>query len=186
MFAVVTETGIRTFFGKAANLVAQAENSSHLQSILKKISLFCIGFILVWSIVELIIEFGVRGNPCTGVQEGDCTSLNNVLVLLVGGIPIAMPTVLSVTMYICILEYFSLLIYPRAIGATQLAKKQAIVSRLTAVEELAGMDILCSDKTGTLTLNILTVEHPHGFEGATEQDVCDKIRERAKTYIVIR
>ncbi len=121
------------------------------------------------------MQFGVRGKPCSGVKEGQCTSLNNVLVLLVGGIPIAMPTVLSVTMYCISFVLFSvcfLSIMYRAIGATQLAKKKAIVSRLTAVEELAGMDILCSDKTGTLTLNILTVEHPHGFQGATEEDVC--------------
>jgi H+-transporting ATPase len=58
--------------------------------------------------------------------------------LTVASIPVAMPTVLSVTM---------------AVGAEKLAKKQAIVSRLAAIEELAGMDVLCSDKTGTLTLN---------------------------------
>jgi H+-transporting ATPase len=52
-----------------------------------------------------------------------------------------------------------------AIGASQLAKRKAIVRRLTAVEELAGMDILCSDKTGTLTLNQLTVDVPAAFSG---------------------
>ena len=69
-------------------------------------------------------------------------------MLIVGGIPIAMPTVLSVTM---------------AIGALRLSKRQAIVSRLTAVEELAGMDILCSDKTGTLTLNKLSIDQKSLF-----------------------
>lgn len=64
--------------------------------------------------------------------------MNNILVLVVGGLPIAMPTVLSVTM---------------ALGASALAKKKAIVSRLTAVEEIAGMEVLCSDKTGPLTKN---------------------------------
>lgn len=78
--------------------------------------------------------------------------MSNAVVLIVGGIPVAMPTVLSVTM---------------AIGASQLAKKKAIVRRLTAVEELAGMDILCSDKTGTLTLNQLTVDEPAAFSGYT-------------------
>lgn len=56
-----------------------------------------------------------------------------MLVILVGGIPIAMPTVLSVTL---------------ALGAAKLAKEGAIVARMSAVEEMAGMDILCSDKTG--------------------------------------
>lgn len=69
--------------------------------------------------------------------------LDNILVLLIGGIPIAMPTVLSVTM---------------AVGAQQLAKHQAIVTRITAIEEMAGVTILCSDKTGTLTTNKLTID----------------------------
>ena len=69
--------------------------------------------------------------------------INNLLVLLIGGIPIAMPTVLSVTM---------------AIGSHRLSQQGAITKRMTAIEEMAGMDVLCSDKTGTLTLNKLTVD----------------------------
>ena len=64
-----------------------------------------------------------------------CPTLTNMLVIIVGGIPIAMPTVLSVTL---------------ALGAYKLAKEGAIVARMSAVEEMAGMDILCSDKTGAL------------------------------------
>ncbi|KAI8888215.1 plasma-membrane proton-e [Backusella circina FSU 941] len=73
------------------------------------------------------------------------TGINNILVLLIGGIPIAMPTVLSVTL---------------AIGAKQLAEHKAIVTRITAIEEMAAVTILCSDKTGTLTLNKLIVDKP--------------------------
>ena len=69
-----------------------------------------------------------------------CPTLTNMLVIIVGGIPIAMPTVLSVTL---------------ALGAYKLAKEGAIVARMSAVEEMAGMDILCSDKTGVH-------ERPHG------------------------
>ncbi|KAF7028589.1 hypothetical protein CFC21_040482 [Triticum aestivum] len=69
--------------------------------------------------------------------------IENLLVLLIGGIPIAMPTVLSVTM---------------AIGSHKLSQQGAITKRMTAIEELAGMDVLCSDKTGTLTLNKLSVD----------------------------
>ncbi|RYR25268.1 hypothetical protein Ahy_B02g058951 [Arachis hypogaea] len=68
--------------------------------------------------------------------------IDNLLVLLIGEIPIAMPTVLSVTM---------------AIGSHKLSQQGAITKRMTAIEEMAGMDVLCSDKTGTLTLNKLTV-----------------------------
>ncbi|KAL2481196.1 ATPase 8 [Abeliophyllum distichum] len=69
--------------------------------------------------------------------------IDNLLVLLIGGIPIAMPAVLSVTM---------------AIGYHRLSQQGAITKRMTAIEEMAGMDVLCSDKTGTLTLNKLTVD----------------------------
>ena len=72
-----------------------------------------------------------------------CPTLTNMLVVIVGGIPIAMPTVLAVTL---------------ALGAFKLAKEGAIVARMSAVEELAGMDVLCSDKTGTLTQNKLSIE----------------------------
>jgi len=153
---VVTATGVNTFFGRAAHLVQETEGHGHLQIILRNIGLFCICFIVVWVIVELLVDFLGWGGTCHGVGDGNCDPLNNALVLLVGGIPIAMPTVLSVTM---------------AIGATQLSKKKAIVSRLACIEELAAMDILCSDKTGTLTLNILTVDQPICFGGATQEDI---------------
>ena len=73
------------------------------------------------------------------------TVLQFALVLTVAAIPVAMPTVLSLTM---------------AVGARLLAKKQAIVSKLVAIEESAGVDVLCADKTGTLTQNKLTLGEP--------------------------
>ena len=154
--AVVYATGAKTFFGKAAGLVQATEEQGHFQAVLKKIGYFCISFIIVWVAIELIVQFGVRQKPCLGVGEGQCSTLSNTLVLIVGGIPVAMPTVLSVTM---------------AIGAASLAKKEAVVTRLTAIEELAGMDILCSDKTGTLTLNQLQVSDPICLGGASPHDV---------------
>ncbi|KAL6071260.1 Plasma membrane ATPase [Balamuthia mandrillaris] len=145
--AVVYATGANTFFGRAASLVAGTEEHGHFQRVLKRIGLFCISIIVVGVATLLIIQFAIKGEDCTGISwTGDaCPPLDGALVLIVGGIPIAMPTVLSVTM---------------ALGASMLAKKQAIVARLTAVEEMAGMDRLCSDKTGTLTLNKLTMGEP--------------------------
>ncbi|PRP86554.1 P-type ATPase [Planoprotostelium fungivorum] len=156
MELLVTKTGEHTFFGKATALLQETGEEGHFQRVLRSIGFFCISFIAVFVLVELLVTFlaPARGYPCAGVHE--CYNIDNSLVLIVGGVPIAMPTVLSVTM---------------AIGAYKLSKKQAIVSRLTAVEELAAMDILCSDKTGTLTQNKLTVDQPFCVEGVDAKKV---------------
>ncbi|KAI3895523.1 hypothetical protein MKX03_022174 [Papaver bracteatum] len=133
--AVVIATGVRTFFGKAAHLVDSTKQVGHFQKVLISIGNFCIASIVVGMIIE-IIGMCIQKRKITDMIE-------NVLVLLIGGIPIAMPTVLSVTM---------------AIGSSKLSKQGAITKRMTAIEELAGMDVLCSDKTGTLTLNKLSVD----------------------------
>ncbi|KAJ1918837.1 hypothetical protein H4219_002376 [Mycoemilia scoparia] len=134
--AVVIGTGLNTFFGRAASLVASAnDGTSHLQQVLAKIGNFCICSIAIFLIAEIFVMF-------PGFKYRYRRGINNLLVLLIGGIPIAMPTVLSVTL---------------AIGAKQLAEHKAIVTRISAIEELAGVTILCSDKTGTLTLNELSI-----------------------------
>lgn len=134
--AVVIATGIRTFFGKAAHLVDSTNNVGHFQKVLTSIGNFCICSIAVGMVVEIIFMYLIQHR---NYREG----IDNLLVLLIGGIPIAMPTVLSVTM---------------AIGSHRLSQQGAITKRMTAIEEMAGMDVLCSDKTGTLTLNKLTVD----------------------------
>ncbi|XP_031108199.1 ATPase 8, plasma membrane-type-like [Ipomoea triloba] len=134
--AVVIATGIRTFFGKAAHLVDSTNNVGHFQQVLTAIGNFCICSIGVGVLIEIVVMFPIQHR---GYREG----IDNLLVLLIGGIPIAMPTVLSVTM---------------AIGSHRLSQQGAITKRMTAIEEMAGMDVLCSDKTGTLTLNKLTVD----------------------------
>jgi H+-transporting ATPase len=135
--ALVYATGGSTYFGKTAQLVQGAVTVSHFQRAVLKIGNYLI--ILAVVLVAVIIGFAIhRGDKIL-------TTLQFSLVLTVAAIPVAMPTVLSVTM---------------AVGARLLAKKQAIVSRLVAIEELAGVDVLCADKTGTLTQNKLTLGDP--------------------------
>jgi len=135
--ALVYATGAGTYFGKTAELVQEAHTVSHFQRAVLKIGDYLI--ILAVALVAVIIAVALyRGDPLL-------TTLQFALVLTVAAIPVAMPTVLSVTM---------------AVGARLLARKQAIVTRLSAIEELAGVDILCSDKTGTLTQNKLTLGDP--------------------------
>ncbi|CAN6200971.1 unnamed protein product [Urochloa humidicola] len=134
--AVVIATGVHTFFGKAAHLVDSTNNVGHFQKVLTAIGNFCICSIGVGMLIEVIVMYPIQHRQ---YRDG----IDNLLVLLIGGIPIAMPTVLSVTM---------------AIGSHRLSQQGAITKRMTAIEEMAGMNVLCSDKTGTLTLNKLTVD----------------------------
>jgi H+-transporting ATPase len=149
--ALVYATGARTYFGKTAQLVQEAHTVSHFQRAVLKIGDYLI--VLAVALVAVIIIVALfRGDAIL-------TTLQFALVLTVAAIPVAMPTVLSVTM---------------AVGARILAGKQAIVSRLAAVEELAGVDVLCSDKTGTLTQNKLTLGVPFTVEGiAADQVILD-------------
>ncbi|KAL3841056.1 hypothetical protein ACJIZ3_025647 [Penstemon smallii] len=134
--AIVIATGVHTFFGKAAHLVDSTNQVGHFQKVLTAIGNFCICSIAVGMLAEIIVMYPIQHRPYR-------SGIDNLLVLLIGGIPIAMPTVLSVTM---------------AIGSHRLSQQGAITKRMTAIEEMAGMDVLCSDKTGTLTLNKLTVD----------------------------
>jgi len=135
--AMVYATGTNTFFGKTAQLVQEATTVSHFQRAVLKIGDYLI--VLAVGLVGVIVTVALfRHDPIL-------STLEFALVLLVAAIPVAMPTVLSVTM---------------AVGARLLAKKQAIVTKLSAIEELAGVDVLCSDKTGTLTQNKLTLGDP--------------------------
>ncbi|KAM7509981.1 hypothetical protein LguiB_008856 [Lonicera macranthoides] len=133
---IVIATGVHTFFGKAAHLVDSTNQVGHFQQVLTAIGNFCICSIAVGMIIEIIVMYPIQHRD---YRPG----IDNLLVLLIGGIPIAMPTVLSVTM---------------AIGSHRLSQQGAITKRMTAIEEMAGMDVLCSDKTGTLTLNKLTLD----------------------------
>jgi len=146
--AIVYATGTNTYFGKTAQLVEKAHTVSHFQRAVLKIGDYLIILAAVLVVVIVMVAL-FRGDPILNTLEF-------ALVLLVAAIPVAMPTVLSVTM---------------AVGARLLAKKEAIVTRLSAIEELAGVDVLCSDKTGTLTQNKLTLGDPFSVNNVPSDKV---------------
>ena len=148
MEAVVTATGGETYFGKTAKLVSEAKSVSHFQKAVLHIGDYLIYLSLGLAAVLLLVQL-FRGSSILSLVQF-------VLILVVSAIPVAMPAVLSVTM---------------AIGARALAKMKAIVTRLESIEEMAGMDILCSDKTGTLTQNKLTLGEPVLFDAQTPQEL---------------
>ena len=150
MVGVVIATGLNTYFGRTVQLVARAEKEerSHFQEMVIKVGNFLIIVALVVVSVIVIVEL-MRGANRIEI-------LRFALVLTVAAIPVALPAVLTVTM---------------AIGALDLAKRQVIVSRLAAIEELAGVNVLCSDKTGTLTKNKMTVSIPFNVNGYTSEDL---------------
>jgi H+-transporting ATPase len=146
--ATVIATGAHTFFGRTARLVEETETVSHFQKAVLKIGDALL--VLAGAMVALIVLVALfRGDPIM-------TTLEFALVLTIAAIPVAMPAVLSVTM---------------AVGARVLAAKNAIVSRLAAIEELAGMDVLCTDKTGTLTENRLSLGNPVLAPGVDPDDL---------------
>jgi len=144
MVAVAVATGLSTYFGKAVKLVARAEREqrSHFQEMVVRTGNFLIALTLIIIALMILVELN-RGADWKEL-------LRFSLVLMVASIPVALPAVLTVTM---------------AVGAMKLARKQVIVSRLATIEELAGINILCSDKTGTLTKNRMTVSVPFTAKG---------------------
>ena len=148
MDALVVTTGMATYFGKTARLVEEAKTRSHFQKAVIRIGDYLIAIAIALAALIIIVAY-IR-------QESLLAILQFALVLTVAGIPVALPAVLSVTM---------------AVGAIALAKKEAIVSKLVAIEEMAGVDVLCSDKTGTITKNELTLADVRPLEGFTASDV---------------
>lgn len=148
MVARVSATGSDTFFGKTAALVAGAAAPSHFQKAVMTIGDYLIFLSIVLAAVLVLVQL-YRGAPVLELVQF-------ALILTVAAIPVAMPAVLSMTM---------------AVGAMVLAREKAIVSRLQSIEEMAGMDILCSDKTGTLTQNRLTLGDPVLFAARDAQEL---------------
>lgn len=145
---IVVAVGANTFFGKTSSLVGQVNQRGNFQKVILKVT----AVLMVISLVLVAIIFGV----VLGKGNDFLETLSICVVILVASIPVAMQVVCSTTM---------------AVGARALARRKAIVSRLNSIEELAGMQILCSDKTGTLTKNELTVQSPNLMGKYTVQDI---------------
>ena len=148
MDGLVVATGHDTYFGKTTKLVGEARSVGHFQRNVMKIGNYLI--VIAAILVSLVfVAAALR-------HESLLETLQFALVLTIASIPVALPAVLSVTM---------------AVGAIALARKEAIVSKLVAIEEMAGVDVLCSDKTGTITQNRLTVDKVIGYGGSSGDEV---------------
>jgi H+-transporting ATPase len=146
--AVVIATGACTKFARTVELVQSAGVVSHFQKAVLRIGYFVIA--LTGILVAAIVGFSLyRSDPWMNV-------LLFALVVTIAGIPVALPAVLTVTM---------------AVGASMLARMKAIVTHLASMEEMAGMRILCADKTGTLTKNELELQEPVVLEAQDKQDL---------------
>ena len=149
--ATVEFTGKNTFFGKTAAMIASVEEMSHFTKVLLRIMAFLIS-------ISLVLCFTVLGFLMNTEKQDFPDAISFTVVLLVASIPMAMEVVTTTTM---------------AIGSHTLSHAGAIVARLSSIEELAGMNMLCSDKTGTLTLNKMVIqdETPLFQDGLTQREV---------------
>ncbi len=146
MIALVISTGQNTFFGKTTKLVEKANPVSHFQKAVLQIGDYLIYLSLGLACVLILVQVS-RGTPFLEL-------IQFVLILIIASIPVAMPAVLSVTM---------------ALGALKLSRMKAVVTKLESIEEIAGIDVLCCDKTGTLTQNQLTLGEPIVFKNNDQQ-----------------
>ncbi|KAI8674782.1 Plasma membrane ATPase [Fusarium keratoplasticum] len=149
-YSIVTHTARESFVGRTADLVQGAKDQGHFKAVMNNIGTSLLVLVMFWILAAWIGGFfhHIRiANP------GSQNLLHYALVLLIIGVPVGLPVVTTTTL---------------AVGAAYLAKQKAIVQKLTAIESLAGVDILCSDKTGTLTANKLSIRDPFVSEG---QDV---------------
>lgn len=148
-FMIVTATGDNTFVGRAAALVNQAAGGQgHFTEVLNGIGII----LLVLVIVTLLLVW----TACFYRTVRIVPILRYTLGITIVGVPVGLPAVVTTTM---------------AVGAAYLAKKKAIVQKLSAIESLAGVEILCSDKTGTLTKNKLSLHEPYTVEGVSADDL---------------
>ena len=146
-YILCTDIAKQTFVGKTASLVIGANDGGHFKKVMDSIGTTLLVLVIVFVLIIWIGGF-FRNVEIARPKENNL--LIYTLILLIIGVPVGLPCVTTTTM---------------AVGAAYLAKRQAIVQKLTAIESLAGVDVLCSDKTGTLTANRLSIHEPFTSEG---------------------
>src|SRR5579872_5806322 len=145
---VVLLTGAKTYFGRTTELVQEARPKLHIEAVVAKIVRWL--FVIVGALLGVVVVLSlIRGSPLL-----EMVSL--MLVLFMSAVPVALPVMFTVSM---------------AVGSKELAKRGVLVTRLSAAEDAATMDVLCVDKTGTITMNKLAVTGVIPLENATEADV---------------
>jgi plasma-membrane proton-efflux P-type ATPase len=145
---VVMLTGAKTYFGRTTELVQEARPKLHIEAVVAKVVRWL--FVIVGTLLGVVVVLSLmRGAPLIEM-------ISLVLVLLMSAVPVALPVMFTVSM---------------AVGSKELAKRGVLVTRLSASEDAATMDVLCVDKTGTITMNQLAVTNVIPLEHATETDV---------------
>jgi H+-transporting ATPase len=145
---IVVSTGTNTYFGKTAQLVQLAKPKLHMEEVVSKVVQWLL--IIVVALVALAVVFSVHE------AKSLIDLLPIILVLLLSAIPVALPAMFTVSM---------------AIGSMELAKRGVLVTTLSASEDAATMNVLCADKTGTITMNRLSIARAIPLNGFTEQQV---------------
>ena len=145
---VVMLTGAKTYFGRTTELVQQARPKLHIEAVVTKVVRWL--FVIVGAMIGVVVILSlIRGEPLLQIVP-------LLLVLLMSAVPVALPVMFTISM---------------AVGSKELAKRGVLVTRLSAAEDAATMDMLCVDKTGTITMNRLAVTGVIPLDSATETDV---------------
>jgi len=159
--ALVLNTGAHTYFGKTAELVKIAKPKSHQEQIMSAIVKYAM-YIGIASLAFVVLDAAL-----TRTVDA-LTIVRFALIFLMGSVPVALPAVFAIVL---------------AVGAMQLAKEGALVTRLNSIEDAASMEVLCLDKTGTITENRLSVTDPIAFQGFEKNDVAIIARLASKEEI---
>ena len=145
---VVMLTGAKTYFGRTTELVQQARPKLHIEAVVGKVVRWL--FVIVGALIAIVVVLSlIRGAPLVEM-------ISLMLVLLMSAVPVALPVMFTVSM---------------AVGSKELAKRGVLVTRLSAAEDAATMNVLCVDKTGTITMNQLAITGVIPLEQATEASV---------------